>query len=116
MQGFTRITDRLSDADLRAVIRDIVSRFRWGTFAWDPASIAANATASTTFTTADSQVFSGLRTGQHVTLTAPVGLSGALHFRAEVATDDTLTVHLTNTSAGAIDAASGTWSIFGVLF
>ena len=101
---------------MRAVLRDIVSRFRWGTFTWDPPSIAANTAASTTFTTADSEVFSGLRTGQFVTLTGPVGLSAALQFRAEVAANDTLTVHVVNTSAAPIDADSGTWSIFGVLF
>lgn len=80
----------------------------WGvtTFTYDPASIGAATTAAQNVTVP------GLKVGdivvvQKPSLTAGVGIAGA-----RVSAADTLTVTWVNATAGAVDPASETYTLF----
>ena len=91
-------------------------RKKFNTWIYDLPSIAANTTADIVFTTADSDVFKGLRVGMQISVTPPSTLDAVLIVSAAwVATDDTLTVRIDNYTASAINAASGTFAYEGIL-
>jgi hypothetical protein len=103
--------------DLFGFLREIYTRGRtFGSFTWNPPSVAAAATVDTTLTTTDADVLKGLRVGQAVYVTPPLTIdSGIVCGGAWVATDDTLTIRLGNVTAAPINPASGTWSFQGVV-
>lgn len=70
-------------------------------FTWNPPSIAAGGTATTTFT------FTGAVIGDRIEVSAPYDLQG-LMMSAYVSAADTVTVVLFNPTAGAIDLANNT--------
>jgi len=108
--------DRWSDRETFSFLREIHTRFKHGSFTWNPPSVGANTTVDTTLTTSDAAVLEGLRAGMAVTVTPPSTLDTGLTVGgAWVATDDTLTIRLGNLTAGAINPASGTWVFMGVI-
>lgn len=81
---------------------------RTGSATWDPASIAAAGSESTTITVTGVLVVNSSR--YTATVRAPASLQGLIA-TAAVSADDTVTVTLFNPTGGAIDLASGTWRV-----
>ena len=84
---------------------DLPSKRLTGTATYDPPSIAAGASASTTVTV------TGALLGQQAAAAFSLSLGG-LYMTASVTAADTVTVTLVNPTAGTIDLASGTLSAF----
>ena len=75
----------------------------------DLASVAAATTSSQSFTVP------GLRLGDFVYVTAPIALNAGLGIvNARVTAPDTLSLRVMNATAGALDAASGSFVILVV--
>lgn len=75
------------------------------TFAWDVASVAANATAEQTVTVP------GLEVGMVVVVNKPSHSSGLIVGNARVSAADTLAVTFANITGSPIDPAEETWSL-----
>lgn len=73
---------------------------------WDIPSVAANTTEEESFTLA------GVKTGDYVHVSKADLDAGILFGSARVSADDTVTVQITNPTAGAVDAASETVTVF----
>lgn len=86
-----------------------------GAIAWNAPSIPAASSVDTVLDSVSYAVLQGLRAGMHVVVTPPSTIDAGLVWGGFVAADDTLTIRLTNVTAGAIDPASGTWKFMGVL-
>jgi hypothetical protein len=84
---------------------DLPSKRLTSTATYDPPSIAAGASASTTVTV------TGALLGQQAAAAFSLSLGG-LYMTASVTAADTVTVTLVNPTAGTIDLASGTLSAF----
>lgn len=113
MQAFPRIQERFSEADHRAVTREIVSRFRWDTITWNAPECAANTTTDTTITSATEEKLGGMRTGMIVHVTPPSTFEAGLVIGgAWCAADDSITIRIGNLTAAPINPASGDYVIF----
>lgn len=77
------------------------TNFLYNSATWDPASVAAGASATTTVTV------TGADLGDAVSVSFSVSLSGC-SLTAYVSSSDTVTVVLSNNTAGAVDLGSGT--------
>lgn len=71
----------------------------------DPASVAVNTTAEQTFTV------NGLKTGDVVVVNKPTATAGLGIVNARVSAANTLALTFVNATAGAIDAASETYTV-----
>jgi len=96
--------------EMWSFLRELWSRPKFGTFTWDPPSIAATTTTDTMLSYTTVPALEGLRAGMPVFVTPPAGIdNGILVGGAWVATDNTLTIRLRNTSGASIDLPSATW-------
>jgi hypothetical protein len=85
---------------------DLNTRSAFATVTWNPASIAAGASTSTTVTVAGVTLTNSLT----VAVAAPYSLQG-LTATAYVSATDTVTIVLANLTAGAVDLGSGSWRV-----
>lgn len=104
-----------SDRDREEFLREIFTRARFDAFTFDPGSIGANSTLSTSVVAATTPQVTGLRVGQPVFVTPPSTFDDGLVASAYVVVDDTLTIRIVNTTGSPINPASGTWSFFGMM-
>ena len=97
--------------------REVYQRHRcFGTFTWTPPSVAAGATSDTTLTSGAYPTIRGTRAGMAIHVTPPSTITAGLHVTGcWVATDNTITVRLYNSTGGAIALASATWAFDGVI-
>ena len=113
MAGLPEPRRTWSEDDRLGWMRDIQARLRWGTFALNPGSIAANSTEDVTATSDD---VAQLRTGHHVTVAPPSSLeAGLVAGGAWVATNGQITVRIANVTGSPIDPDSATWTFLGLL-
>lgn len=104
-----------SDKELYLFLRTLGRRFVCGSFTWDAPSCAANTTTDTTLTTTDAAILTLCRSGMFIHVTPPSSLDVGLSVGgAWSATDKTLTIRISNSTAAPINPASGTWTFFGV--
>lgn len=81
-------------------------RFGVSTLVIDPASVATITTAEQDFT------LTGLKVGDFVAVNKPSCTAGLGIANARVKAADTLSITFVNPTAGSVDAASETWTIF----
>lgn len=107
-----------TDKERVAFEREAWTRIKFGTFAWTPPLVGA--TTTTTFVAADGGTINtkeviGLRVGMAVKVTAPSVLANGLSADAFVATNDSLSIAIANTTAGGLTPPAGNWSFMGVV-
>lgn len=101
---------RYDDAQIRDWANDVGNRVVTGAFAWTPGLVGANATVTTILTTTDTNQVRDLRPTMAIAITPPASLdAGLVAFPLASAASDRLTIRVTNTTAGPITPASGTW-------
>lgn len=99
-----------------AWLRDVNTRFKVNQFTWDPPSITAATTVATTVTSASIPVLSEMRTGMVVALSPAASLPAGISIAyTSVQADGELTIALANSTAGAINPGSFTWTYLAVL-
>lgn len=107
MSALPTAPDGTEIKELMRWLRNISARDGWGTFTWDPPSVAANTTSETTVSLG---VGSGVRSGSGVfvapTYALPAGLVVVYGYSAAA---ESVTIRLANLTASPIDAPSGTW-------
>lgn len=114
MKSFPIISRTQSAEDTRDIVRTMREAWRWDTVTLDLGSCAANTTTDHTFDSDDDDKLDGLRAGQFVAASPPSGLNAGLAYAgAWCANDNEITIRIVNATGGAIDPASGDWSIWG---
>lgn len=86
-----------------------------GQITWNPPNVPAASTVDTVLDVLTYPQLQGLREGNHVFVTPPSTIDAGLAWGGLCAADDTLTIRLTNVTAGGINPESGTWKFMGVL-
>lgn len=108
--------DNQNDKETFRFLRELWNRLRFSAFTWNPPNVGATSTVDTTLTTADAAELAGLRVGMAIHVTPPSTITAGLNVAsAWVATDDTLTIRLYNSTAGGINLGSTTWNYMGVI-
>lgn len=107
--------DRWSDKEKVYFMREVWTRAKFGAITWDPPNVPATSAVATTLAAASYPTVRGLRVGMPIRVTPPSTLDDAISVEAWVATDDTLTIRLKNTSGVGVDMASGTWAFAGTV-
>lgn len=106
--------DNWEEKELRRWLREIPSRLVMGQFAWQPPTVSGQDAVDTAVTTATSALIGQVRAGMFVHVTPPSTLNVGLIPTAWVAADQELTIRISNITAAAISAASGTWTLWGM--
>jgi hypothetical protein len=109
------LSENASDKEVRELLRTIANRWKSNTFTWDPPSVPASSASITTLTSATVPVLTGLRVGMAIKLTPPATFPAGMIVDAFVATDNELSIILTNITIGAIDIGSTSWAFVGVV-
>lgn len=93
-------------------LREIHSRFKFGTVTWDAPSVGAATTVDTVLT---DDVFTGLRVGMPIFVSPPATIDTGIVSTARCDVNNQLTIRLMNVTAAPINPASGDWSFMGVM-
>jgi hypothetical protein len=109
------VTAQSKERELAYFFQEICTRVKFGSFTWNPDPVLASTMLSTTITAATSVQLTGLRVGMAISVTPPATFPAGLAMTAFVGTDDSLTILLSNYTAGNIDIASATWSFMGIV-
>lgn len=109
--------DTWKERDTASFLREIHTRLRFGSFSWNPPSVASATAVDTTLTSTDDARLGVLRAGMWIDVCPPSGgiTSGLVVEEAWVPADGSLTIRLYNATGSPIDEASGTWSFVGVI-
>lgn len=109
------VTAQSKERELAYFFQEICTRVKFDTITWDPGSVPSSSTLTTALAAATYPEVTGLRSGMPVKVTPPSTLPAGMTVDAYVATDDTLTIVLSNFTSGAIDIGSTAWAFMGVI-
>lgn len=109
------VTAKSSQKELTNFFLEICTRVKFGAFTWDPPSVAPATTTATVIDAATYPEVTGCRVGMAVKVVPPATFPAGMILDAHVATDDTITVLLTNYTAAPIDIGSTSWPFFGIV-
>lgn len=109
------VTSKSTEREKEYFFQEICTRVKFGTFTWDPPSIAASTTTTTVIDAATYPEVTGCRVGMAIKVVPPSTFPAGMVLDAFVATDDTISVMLTNYTAAPIDMAETDWPFFGIV-
>ena len=109
-----------NDWDLKqliAYVRELGNnRLRYGVLtSFNPGKVPANSTLDTALTKAANADIDTFRAGMFIAVTPPSTLNAGLIPYAFVGTDKTLTIRITNTTAGDLTPVAGNWAYYGFM-
>lgn len=95
--------------------KEIVTRLKFASFTFDPANVTAGTTLTTVLTTATVPAVLGLRAGMPIHVTPGPNITSGVVVDGFVATADTLSVRIVNTTAVDVNLTAATWAFMGIL-
>lgn len=101
--------------ELAYFFQEICQRVKFDVFTWDPPSVAASTTTATVIDAATYPEVTGCRVGMAIKVIPPSTFPAGMVLDAYVATDDSITVVLTNFTAAPIDIGSTDWPFMGIV-
>jgi hypothetical protein len=109
------VTAQSSQREKDYFFAEIATRLKFDVFTWNPPSVAASTTTATVIDAATYPEVTGCRVGMAIKVTPPATFPAGMVLESFVDADDTITVVLTNFTAGPIDIGETDWPFMGVI-